>query len=731
MDNFYNQIQHLLKTQYELDAGIYKRMPNKQRLEKFNNQLKEFQSLKEKNYYMINQTCTTDSKVGNTHKSFKNDMKPITIKEMTLGNTYKNRYIKFEIVTGILMMTSVMFLGKDDNEDIVLIAVYNFENHYGTKEYNKLSYIFQKGKFILILEPFYKMFGSGEDGIRIEDPNEIIIFDDKEWMNKFFESENKNESFKLLHDEDDKNYDYLYKIANKSFYIENYNIALINFIKLKSLKPDEIELDLKIAECYFGISYYSKTIEKCNEILNKIEVIVLKNESKFYINSLLLKIKSLFKLKKVKEAQIIINENKEIIEKNKNDFDKIEEEIKNKISNMNGNYDFSEIYYKSKRSLNIEIGEYINKKLEIKFNSKKGVFFITKEKIKKGELIMVSKAFVISDPNKKEDKKNLYFKFDNPEKEEYEKTKKLLVYKEKQDLEEILSYKLSNFPEDFNDFLNLFDGKNKNNNLSERKKNSKIDLKKIQNVIKYNSKTLYFLDKPISNGLWYYPSFFNHSCIPNCFHFGFGDILIIIAINEIESNSELNLNYLNNEMLYETRQKILKEIYDFECNCELCEYEKNKMKENEKKILDEYLKKLNNIIEVNPDEENEKKVKNKLLSINEIEEMINFIEKNKKMFSCYEKSSLYLKCAICMVFHDAYFSFEYLEKSLRYSENRNYYFEKMTLIIMNEIAKKIKNEEKINFCSKKLKEFWEKYYLNQKEFINILMDQCSSNDLFK
>ena len=92
---------------------------------------------------------------------------------------------------------------------------------------------------------------------------------------------------------------------------------------------------------------------------------------------------------------------------------------------MNGNFDFSEIYYKSKRSLNIEIGEYINKKLEIKFNSKKGVFFITKEKIKKGELIMVSKAFIVSDPNKKEDKKNLYFKFDNPEKEEY-KNKKII-----------------------------------------------------------------------------------------------------------------------------------------------------------------------------------------------------------------------------------------------------------------------------------------------------------------
>ena len=725
MDNFYEQIQHMLKTQYELNAGIYKRMPNKQRLEQFNSQLKQFQSLYKKDYYLINQTCTTDSKVGNTHKSFDNNMKPITIKEMTLGTTYKNRYIKFEIVTGILLMTSVMFLGKDDNGDLVLIAVYNFENHYETKEYKKLSYIFQKGKFILILEPFYKMFGSGEDGIRVEDPNEIIIFDDKEWMNKFFESEN---NFKLLND-DDKNYDYLYKIANKSFYIENYNIALVNFIKLKSSKPDEIELDLKIAECYFGISYYSKTIEKCDEILNKVEVIVLKNESKFYLNSLLLKIKSLLKLKKVNEAQKVINENKEIVEKNIKEFEEIEKDIKNKIKNMNGNYDFSEIYYKSKRSLNIEIGEYVNKKLDMKFNSKKGVFFITKEKINKGELIMVSKAFVVADPNKKEDKKNLYFKFDNPEKEEYEKTKKLLVYKEKQDIEEILSYKLSNFPEDFNDFLNLFDGKNKNINLSERKKNSKIDLKKIQNVIKYNSKTLFFLDKPISNGLWYYPSFFNHSCIPNCYHFGFGDILIIIAVNDIESNSELFLNYLDDDMLYEKRQKILKEIYDFDCNCELCEYEKKKLKENEKKILDEYLNKLNNVIKENPDEKKEKKVNNKLCQ-QEIEEMINFIEKNKKMFSCYEKSSLYLKCALCMVFYDANFSFEYLEKSLKYSENRNYYFEKMTLMIMNEIAKKIKNEEKINFCIKKLKEFWEKYFINQNQFINILIEQCSSK-LFK
>ena len=423
---------------------------------------------------------------------------------MTMGTTYKDRYIKFEIVTDLTMMTSIMFLGKDDNGDLVLIAIYNFENHYGTKDYKRLSYIFQKGKYILVLEPFYKMFGSGEDGIRIEDPNEIIIFDDKEWVNKFLKAENKEESFKLFHDDDDKNYDDLYKEAHKALCIENYNTALVHFIKLKSLKPEEIKFDMKIAECYFGIPYYSKTIEKCNEILNRNDIND-NNKDKFHLNALKLKVKSLLKLKKIKEAKEELDKYIEIVDKNKKEFFEIEEEIKNKMKNMKGEYDYGELYNMSKESLNINAGEYVNKKLEIKLNINKGISIYTKEKIQKGEILVVSKALASSDPNKKENEKNQYIQFDNPEKEEYKRTGNYLVYKYKEELEEILSYKLSNYPEDFSDFLYLFDGKNKNMNLEERYKNKTTDLRKIQNVIKYNYLTLYFGETPISNGLWYYP----------------------------------------------------------------------------------------------------------------------------------------------------------------------------------------------------------------------------------
>ena len=731
MDDYYHQIENLLKIQYELDTGTYKRMPNKERLDLFNRDLKQFQKNYNKDNIMLNQTCTTDSKVGNTNKSFNNNMKPITIKDMTLGTTYKNRYITFEIVTELILMTSIMFLGKDVNEDLVLIAVYNFEKHYGTKNYKKLSYIFQKGKYILVFEPFYKMFGSGEDGIRIEDPNEIIIFDDKEWLNKFLKEKNQEESFKLYNDEEDKNYDELYIEAYKSLSIENYNTALVHFIKLKSLKPDEIKFDLTIAECYFSIPYYSKCIEKCDEYLNKNNnnniITDEKDKDEYYSKFLLLKIKSLFKLKKIYEAKEIIYEIKEdIFDKNKYELINIKEDLKNKIKNMNGEFNFNEIYKKSKESLNIDIGEYINKKLEIKFIPNKGISIYTKIKITKGELLVVSKALAISDPNKKEERKAQYMNFDNPDREDKEECKKAkfgLICKPKGELEEILSYNLSNHLEDYSDFLYLFDGKNKNMNLEQRYKNKNIDLRKIQNVIKYNSQTLYFSELPISKGLWYYPSLFNHSCIPNCYHFGFGDILIIIAINDIEPNSELFLSYFYNDMLYDKRQSYIKDLYNFDCNCELCKYERNKLKEcDEKKTLEEYLQRLHDDI-FGDISDGEIKIKNKLLTKKDIENMIKFIEKNKKIFSCYEKSNLYLKSAHLMRFYDPYLSYEYLEKSLKYSENRNYYFEKLTLFMMSQVAKQLKSDMRIQFVSNKFREFWEKYFPNQKKFAEMLLEE--------
>ena len=150
MEYYEEVLKRLLKTQFELDTGTYKRMPNELRLENFNKEFQKSLLMRQDKTHAqfkeFKETCTTDCKVGLTKKSFDPKMKPITIKEMTLGNTYKNKYIELEIVTGLVMIVSIMFLGKDINGDLVLVAVYNYENHYGTKDYEQLTYFkYRKG----------------------------------------------------------------------------------------------------------------------------------------------------------------------------------------------------------------------------------------------------------------------------------------------------------------------------------------------------------------------------------------------------------------------------------------------------------------------------------------------------------------------------------------------------------------------------------------------------------
>ena len=142
-------IEHILRSFLELHAGTYKRMSSKKRLEGFYKAYNFMKSAyKQKNSTIVN-TFNVETKIGNNNKIFNKDMKPITIKEMELGNTHSNRYIKLEIITEILIMTGLAFIAKDDNQDLITVGIYNFENHYRTRDYQKLKYIFQKGKYIL------------------------------------------------------------------------------------------------------------------------------------------------------------------------------------------------------------------------------------------------------------------------------------------------------------------------------------------------------------------------------------------------------------------------------------------------------------------------------------------------------------------------------------------------------------------------------------------------------
>lgn len=86
-----------------------------------------------------------------------------------------------------------------------------------------------------------------------------------------------------------------------------------------------------------------------------------------------------------------------------------------------------------------------------------------------------------------------------------------------------------------------------------------------------------------SYGLWLVASFFNHSCQPNCIHYG--DInaqqatddcftaLVIRTVRDIAQGEELTLTYIELASDVQGRQDVLHNHYGFACQCSRCQRE--------------------------------------------------------------------------------------------------------------------------------------------------------------
>ena len=64
---------------------------------------------------------------------------------------------------------------------------------------------------------------------------------------------------------------------------------------------------------------------------------------------------------------------------------------------------------------------------------------------------------------------------------------------------------------------------------------------------------------------------FEHSCEPNCVFNTFNNDLWVVATKDIQMGERMSIDYING--FYEpkdTRRETLKEVYDFDCNCQLC-----------------------------------------------------------------------------------------------------------------------------------------------------------------
>lgn len=85
-----------------------------------------------------------------------------------------------------------------------------------------------------------------------------------------------------------------------------------------------------------------------------------------------------------------------------------------------------------------------------------------------------------------------------------------------------------------------------------------------------------------STGVWLHSAYINHSCIPNTTKTFIGDVLLLHATSNIPAGAELTHAY-DHSPDYFARQASLERTWGFECDCELCQVEKNEDPEIRKK----------------------------------------------------------------------------------------------------------------------------------------------------
>ena len=609
-------------------------------------------------------------------KNLQEDFKEIKIKNLEIRSSHPKKYLILKIISKTLLVDSLNFIGEDSNKDVINIAVYDAEKYYNIKGWDELeNKVFTEGKYLIVIEPLYTLCTCpcGYDKIRIESPNEIIIFDTMEEMYNFLDKikpENLSpENYKII-----GNLMMKKKLYEKAiFYYEKV-------VKESNYKIDDnldIIIHSNLSEAYCKFGYFSKCIQNADYCLDKINGLIkdkIQTSSDFLfqqkLKALYRKIRGLISLRKFKESYEILfkdenennNINKDIIKELSNfgEMKDIINIIKEGNENNLGHFDFQKMI--EDETINfylVNYGDYLNPKLEFQFEKDKGIKMVAKEDINLGELILVEKALACKE-NRKEKGRigviNLKKLKNNDPSEEI-------------DLFMELAQKVTKYPLDNEKFYYLYDGKNLNEDINQRKKylenqiNGKILInnEKVNNVIDKNTYQIgrnFGFFNSVSFGIWGYASLINNDCLPNTMYMGIGDFFILFSTEEIRKGEEITCNYDNFSLTFKDRQKELLNSWGFKCKCKLCEYQEK----NNYSDYDNFIKLFYPNANVN-------------ISPEIIGAFEKFLKENEKNYSSYDLANAYLQLEnLSSQSKDLSITKKYSDLVTKYTEEKHYLF---------------------------------------------------------
>lgn len=98
------------------------------------------------------------------------DLKQIFIKDLRLGIHHRGNYLLTECITPPKKMTAIMAVVEDEREDATVLQLYQQDD----RNERPATSILDLGDVLLIKEPFFKVMGDGEYGIRVDQVSDVI-----------------------------------------------------------------------------------------------------------------------------------------------------------------------------------------------------------------------------------------------------------------------------------------------------------------------------------------------------------------------------------------------------------------------------------------------------------------------------------------------------------------------------------------------------------------------------
>lgn len=94
----------------------------------------------------------------------------IAIKDLQLEIHHRGTYLLLRSITPPSRMTAIMAIMEDENEDVVMLQLYQQED----QSKRAASNVVNVGTILLVKEPYFKVMGDGEYGLRVDHLSDVI-----------------------------------------------------------------------------------------------------------------------------------------------------------------------------------------------------------------------------------------------------------------------------------------------------------------------------------------------------------------------------------------------------------------------------------------------------------------------------------------------------------------------------------------------------------------------------